>query len=376
MRLKDFDYHLPPDLIAQHPAPDRADSRMLVLDRAAGTFRDSCFRELAQILQPGDVLAVNNSRVLPARLFGHRVGVRSLPIGKKNPARREYLTTEIEVLLARQLDERTWEALVRPGRKIRTGEKIVFESPTHPLSHGRGSETGSGTTLEAEVVGRGEYGLRVLRFPEGVSFTERLEKIGHVPLPPYIHRADQQEDRARYQTVYARERGSVAAPTAGLHFTEEMLRQLEQRGIERVEITLHIGLGTFQPIHTEEITDHQMHPESFTVSPDAAERLNRALREKRRIVAVGTTTVRTLEHLAAEHDGTIVPSSGETRLFILTGFQFRVIGGLLTNFHLPRTTLLMLVSAFAGRELVLKAYEHAVQERYRFYSYGDCMLIL
>ena len=343
---------------------------MLLLDRGSGTFQDSYFRDLPQQLKPGDVLVVNNSRVLPARLFGHRVGLRSQPIGKNNPARREYLTSPIEVLLARQLDARTWEALVKPGRKVRTGEKLVF--------HQAGAEASSShsrAALEAEVIGRGEFGLRILRFPEGVPVLQMLEKIGHIPLPPYIHRPEQEQDRLRYQTVYAREPGSVAAPTAGLHFTNDMLCQLDQRGIERVEITLHVGLGTFQPIHTEEIEKHQMHPETFEVTPEAAARLNRALEEKRRIVAVGTTTVRTLEHLAAGHGGRIEPGSGETRLFILPGFEFRVIGGLLTNFHLPRTTLLMLVAAFAGRERVLAAYEHAVRQRYRFYSYGDCMLI-
>ena len=379
--FKDFDYHLPPELIAQQPAPDRADSRMLALDRAQGSFQDSCFRNLPQLLEPGDLLVVNNSRVLPARLFGHRAGTRSLPIGKKNPARREYLTSPIEVLLARQLDERTWEALVKPGRKIRTGEKLIFHqshSQSPPESSGlpAASQPDSSPVLEAEVIDRGEFGLRVLRFPEGVSLPAMLEKLGHVPLPPYIARPDREQDRERYQTVYARQPGSVAAPTAGLHFTEEMLSQLDQRGVERVEITLHVGLGTFQPIHTDKIEQHQMHPESFEVTADAATRLNQALAKKRRIVAVGTTTVRTLEHLAAQHGGRIEPGAGETRLFILPGFQFRVIGGLLTNFHLPRTTLLMLISAFAGRELVLRAYQHAVRERYRFYSYGDCMLIL
>ncbi len=394
LTLEDFDYHLPPALIAQVPPSDRAGSRMIALDRATGTFQDAYFRELPERLNPGDVLVVNNSRVLPARLFGHRAGLRSQPIGKRNPSRHEYLTSPIEVLLARQLDERTWEALVKPGRKVRTGERLVFESepPFDRLrvpSGAEGRPKGSGPSapsepdspstappLEAEVIGRGEFGLRVLQFPEGVPVTKMIEKVGHIPLPPYIRRPDQDEDRQRYQTVYAREPGSVAAPTAGLHFTEEMLSALDRRGIERVEITLHVGLGTFQPIHEDKIEKHQMHPERFEVAPHAADRLNLALREKRRIVAVGTTTVRTLEHLAMQHGGRIERGGGETRLFILPGFEFRVIGGLLTNFHLPRTTLLMLIAAFAGREPVLAAYNHAVRERYRFYSYGDCMLIL
>lgn len=372
MKLEDFDYHLPPELVAQYPARRRADSRMLVVDRAQGRFQDARFRQLAEFLGPQDVLALNNSRVLPARLLGQRRGVRSQPIGKRNPARQEYLTSPVEVLLVRPLDQGTWEALVRPGRKVRLGEKLVFpgvkEKPALP-----GAKQ---PTLEAEVIGWGEHGLRTLRFFDEGSFEATLQKIGHVPLPPYIHRPDERLDRRRYQTVFARRPGSVAAPTAGLHFTRPLLYELEKRGVEIVEITLHVGLGTFQPIHTPEIERHRLHPEHYEVEPEAAARLNRALEQKRRIVAVGTTTVRTLEHIAAAQQGRIQPGSGETRLLILPGFPFRVIGALLTNFHLPRTTLLMLVSAFAGRELLRAAYEHAVRERYRFYSYGDCMLIL
>ena len=369
LKFENFDYQLPPELIAQHPSQDRAGSRMLVLARASGRCEDSYFRKLGDRLQPGDVLVVNNSRVLPARLLGRRAGVRSMPIGKKNPARGEYLKSAIEALLVRRLDERTWEALVRPGRKVRTGERLIF-------TRGDGTPSAEANSIEAEVIGRGEFGLRVLRFAEGGPLAETLEKVGHIPLPPYIRRDDDDRDRERYQTVYARAPGSVAAPTAGLHFTDEMLQRLEARGVERVEITLHVGLGTFQPIHEDAIEKHELHPEAFEVSESAAERLNRALAEKRRIVAVGTTTVRTLEHLAAAHNGRIEPGRGETRLFIVPGFPFRVIGGMLTNFHLPRTTLVMLVAAFAGREKVLAAYEHAVQQKYRFYSYGDCMLIL
>ena len=430
MRLEDFDYDLPPELVAQYPPPQRADARMLVVHRSNGTFEDGDFQRLPEYLNPGDLLVVNNSRVLPARLFGHRLGLRSQPIGKRNPGRGQYLTSAIEVLLTRQLDERTWEALVRPGRKVRVGERLVFsrtagdqeclsgrvggsdsESPRAgvPIASrfdpggrdrdrrggdvkeaapvavaketGRVAEMESDSlhrcdTLEAEVIGRGEFGIRILRFPEGISVPEMLERVGHVPLPPYIHRLEEELDRQRYQTVYASRPGSVAAPTAGLHFTEQMLSALECAGIERVEITLHVGLGTFQPIHTAQIEQHHLHSESFQVTPEAAARLNQTLAEKRRIVAVGTTTVRTLEHLAALHGGRIEPGSGETQLFIWPGYQFRVVGGLLTNFHLPRTTLLMLVAAFAGRELILAAYEHAVRERYRFYSYGDCTLIL
>ncbi|MCZ6489216.1 MAG: S-adenosylmethionine:tRNA ribosyltransferase-isomerase [Acidobacteria bacterium] len=400
MRLEDFNYRLPSELVAQQPAPRRDDARMLVVDRAAGRFEDAQFRQLPEFLEQGDLVALNNSRVVPARLYGQRKGLGSQPVGRRNPRLSEHLSASIEVLLARQLDKCTWEALVRPGRKVRTGEKLIFTG----TSSGRKAKGQKGQqaepVLEAEVIGRGEYGLRTLRFTDvispGISLLGMLEKIGHVPLPPYIRRPDQKKgarkdarpnekpdekpnekmDKLRYQTVYARPPGSVAAPTAGLHFTEQTLGELEKRGIERVEITLHVGLGTFQPIHTSEIEKHRMHPETFSVTPQAAARLNRALEQKRRVIAVGTTTVRTLEHLAAQHNGRIEPGSGETRLFILPGYEFRVAGGLLTNFHLPGTTLLMLVAAFAGRALILAAYEHAVRERYRFYSYGDCMLIL
>jgi S-adenosylmethionine:tRNA ribosyltransferase-isomerase len=367
MTLDRFDYHLPPDLIAQYPARRRVDSRMLVVHRAAGRIEDSEFRRLPEYLKRGDVLALNNSRVIPARLFGRRLGVRSQPIGRRHPARGEYLTTQIEALLVRSLDDRTWEALVRPGRKVRTGERLIFE----PVA-GRGGKT----RLEAEVIGRGEFGLRTLRFTDAASLTRKIERIGHVPLPPYIRRQDDRSDRLRYQTVYSRERGSVAAPTAGLHFTRAMLTNLAAMGVARAEVTLHVSLGTFQPIHEAEFQGHRLHPESYHVSANAAGRLNEALTEGRRIVAVGTTTVRTLEHVAAKHGGRLAAGSGETELFIRPSFGFRVTGAMLTNFHLPRTTLLMLVCAFAGRELTLDAYQHAVRQQYRFYSYGDCMLIL
>lgn len=377
MQLSDFDYRLPPELIAQHPARRRADSRMLVIHRHERRWEDARFRDLPRYLQPGDVLAVNNSRVIPARLLGYRAGVRSMPIGKNHPKRKEYLTARVEALLARQIDERTWEALVRPGRKIRTGERLIFEAPENPQARGRLS---ADDRLEAEVIGRGEYGVRTLRFEDGASFQKRIRRIGHVPLPPYIHRPEahpeERSDRLRYQTVYARHSGAVAAPTAGLHFTPRVFDELARRGVERAEITLHVGLGTFQPIHTENIDQHVMHPEHYEVSEKTADELNLALQQRRRIVTVGTTTVRTLEHIASEHAGRIAAETGDTRLFIKPGFAFQITGGLLTNFHLPRTTLLMLVAAFTGRELMLAAYEHAVRERYRFYSYGDCMLIL
>jgi S-adenosylmethionine:tRNA ribosyltransferase-isomerase len=374
MRLEDFDYQLPPDLIAQEPLQNRAASRMLVVSRHSDALADASFGDLPNQLSPGDVIVMNNSRVIPARLFGRRAGERAMPIGKRNPKRAEYLSSQIEVLLARRLDVRTWEALVRPGRKIRVGEKLIFSRDDLAQSQ-KGQEENTNTLLEADVIGRGEYGLRTVRFSEDADFLEKLEKLGHVPLPPYIRREDESSDRSRYQTVYAQAPGSVAAPTAGLHFTQDLLACLRQRGIETVEITLHVGLGTFQPIHVNEIEQHKMHPESFEVSPQAAARINLALDEGRKVFAVGTTTVRTLEHIAQQNEGRIVAGCDDTRLFILPGFRFRVVSGLLTNFHLPQTTLLMLISAFAGRERILRAYNHAVQERYRFYSYGDCMLI-
>jgi S-adenosylmethionine:tRNA ribosyltransferase-isomerase len=359
MLVSDFDYHLPEELIAQEPLGDRAASRMLRLDRSTGRCQDRQFRDLPDLVRPGDLLVVNNTRVFAARLYGSRSGARSQPVSARNPAAKEFLRGKVEILLTRPVSEFEWEALVHPGRKIGVGEKLYF---------------GGDRELEAEVIARGTFGERTLRFKPTADFFEIVERIGHVPLPPYIGRDDRPEDRARYQTVYARERGSVAAPTAGLHFTPEILERIRQRRVEVAEITLHVGLGTFQPVRVERIEEHRMHREWFRVSPAAAAQINRALDEGRRVVAVGTTTVRTLEFSARE-TGRVQAGSGEADLFIYPGFQFRVIGALLTNFHLPKSTLLMLVSAFAGREHVLAAYEHAVRERYRFYSYGDCMFI-
>jgi S-adenosylmethionine:tRNA ribosyltransferase-isomerase len=267
----------------------------------------------------------------------------------------------VEALLVRRvpgLDE-TWEALVRPGRKIGVGERLFF---------------GGAGELEAEIIGRGDFGERTLRFSPVSDFFGILERIGHVPLPPYIARSDRAADRERYQTVFARERGSVAAPTAGLHFTSEILDRLRARRVETTEVTLHVGLGTFQPVHAEVVEENKLHREWYRISEDAALRINRALDSGRRIIAIGTTTVRTLE-FAARESGRVALQSGEADLFIYPGFQFRVVGGMLTNFHLPKSTLLMLVSAFAGRERILNAYHHAVEQKYRFYSYGDCMFI-
>ncbi len=361
MLLSDFDYPLPTELIASRPLAERDASRMMLVDRAAQRFADRRFHELPQILQPGDLLVFNNTKVFPARLLGRRRGKGAQKIGKHNPALREFLTAEVELMLTRQESEEVWQGLVHPGRKVRVGESLVF---------------GDGE-LEAEVLGRGEYGVRRVQLTarQG-SIDDAIDRLGHVPLPPYIHRPDEAADRETYQTLYAKVRGAVAAPTAGLHFTDRVFESLCARGVETCEITLHVGLGTFQPVRTEHVEKHVMEAERFEISDTAAAAVNRALDEGRRVVAVGTTSVRTLEQAASEHAGRIVPGRGETNLFIYPGFEFRITSAMLTNFHLPRSTLLMLVCAFAGRDFTLRAYEHAVTERYRFYSYGDCMLIV
>ena len=364
MLVSDFDFDLPEELIAQEPPAERSASRMLVLDRQTGVFRDEQFRQFPECLRGGDVLVLNNSRVFPARLFGRRSGSRSLPLSPSNPASREFLKGRVEVLLTRQLGNNEWEALVRPGRKLGVGEVLWF-----------GEGEGGPPVLEAAIVGRGEYGERRLRFATVPDFFARLERVGHVPLPPYISREDRASDRERYQTVFAQQSGSAAAPTAGLHFTSEILERIRERGVEIAEIALHVGLGTFQPLREETVEANKLHVESYEISSAAAATINRALEDHRRIVAVGTTVVRTLEHSAQRGSGKILPGAAETSIFIYPGFQFQAVGAMLTNFHLPRSSLLMLVSAFAGRERVLKAYEHAVQERYRFFSYGDCLLV-
>lgn len=362
MQVSAFDYELPPELIAREPLPERSASRMLLIRRDREGWEDWRFRDLPELLHRDDLLVLNNTRVFPARLFGRRLGLRAVPLSPRNPASRNYLHGRVEVLLLRQVstEPNEWEGLVRPGRKVASGERIVFGEHE----------------LEAQVVARGEFGERRLRFAPAEDFFGALDRLGHVPLPPYLGRDDRPADRERYQTVYAREPGSAAAPTAGLHFTQEILEQLRDLGIETAEITLHVGLGTFQPVHGERVEEHTMHREWYCISPEAANQLNRARASGRRIVAVGTTTVRTLEHAIARNpESLFAAGSSEADLFIYPGFRFRSVGALLTNFHLPRSTLLMLVSAFAGREPVLAAYAHAVRERYRFYSYGDCMLI-
>jgi S-adenosylmethionine:tRNA ribosyltransferase-isomerase len=354
LRVADFDYELPEELIAQEPPAERGASRMLAMDRATGTLRDAMFADLPAFLRAGDLLVLNDSRVIPARLYARRTLRRE----KEKP------TGRIEVMLTEPVGENQWKALVRPGRKVAIGEILLFPSPSGSVE------------LKAEVLERGAYGERLLQFEPADDFYARLDRIGHVPLPPYIHRDDAVEDRERYQTVYSLERGSVAAPTAGLHFTQDMLMRLTNIGVEMARITLHVGLGTFAPLRVERVVEVRLHRERYTLSEDAAIAINRAVRDGRRILAVGTTVVRTLEHCAIEAGGgLLVPHAGSTEIFISPGFPFQLVSGLLTNFHLPRSSLLMLVSAFAGRERVLAAYRHAVEQRYRFFSYGDCTLI-
>jgi S-adenosylmethionine:tRNA ribosyltransferase-isomerase len=350
MDVRDFDFDLPPELIAQEPAPQRGASRMLFLSRATGAVSHRTIAALPELLEPGSVLVINNTRVFPARLLGRRV-----PSGGA-----------VECLLIGHAEAGEWEALMHPGQKLRAGAQVVFEGTR---------------TLYGEVLDRRFHGRRSIRLwtDNGCSVDEIVEvvdAIGHVPLPPYIKRDDQPYDRDRYQTIFARSRGSVAAPTAGLHFTPELVARCAGRGVAIAEITLHVGYGTFQPVRVEQIEDHRVEPERYEIGRTAAETITAALQQKRRIVAVGTTTTRTLEAVAREHDGQIVAGTGWADVFIYPGFAFRVVSGLLTNFHLPRSSLLMLVSAFAGRERVLEAYRLAIADRYRFYSYGDAMLIL
>ncbi|MFZ1052002.1 MAG: tRNA preQ1(34) S-adenosylmethionine ribosyltransferase-isomerase QueA [Candidatus Sulfotelmatobacter sp.] len=362
MLVSDFHFHLPDELIAQEPLAARDASRMLHVQRTSGQWSDREFREFPDLLRPGDLVVFNNTRVFPARLYGRRGGARAQAVSPHNPAARDFLHARIEVLLTRQIsaDPNDWECLVRPGRKIGLGECLFF---------------GERDELQAEVLARAEFGERRIRFQPVTDFFAALDRIGHVPLPPYISRADSPRDHERYQTVYAAQLGSVAAPTAGLHFTPEILDRIRQRGAETADITLHVGLGTFQPIRVERVEDHKLHSESYSISPGAASAINQALRTARRIVAIGTTTVRTLEHAVRLGAGTIVAGAAAADLFIYPGFEFKVVQAMLTNFHLPQSSLLMLVSAFGGKENILRAYEHAVSEKYRFYSYGDCMFI-
>ena len=390
MQVSDFNYDLPQELIAQEPLDDRAASRLLHVQCAEGQLqvressacplpgcwlKDLRFRDLPQLLRPGDLVVFNNTRVFPARLYGRRGGLKSQPVSVRNPAARDFLHGRIEVLLTRQLqsEPNEWECLVRPGRKIGVGEHLFFGEHGEHDEHDEHEEQHD--DLRAEVIARGSFGERRIRFAPVDDFFARVEKIGHIPLPPYIARADSSTDRERYQTVYARERGSVAAPTAGLHFTPEILARMRERRIETAEVTLHVGLGTFQPVRSQRVEEHELHSEAYCISAEAAEKINRARRESRRVVAIGTTTVRTLEYAAQQSAGEIRPASGEANLFIYPGYKFQIVRALLTNFHLPQSTLLMLVCALGGKENIMRAYEHAVAERYRFYSYGDCMFV-
>ncbi len=345
MDLSKFDYELPESSIAQEPLADRAASRMLVLYRNGEHWEDRMFREFPSFLSPGDCLVLNDSKVFPSRLFGHRAGMHSLPVGKNNPKLRENLSGRVEVFLLEPQsgDKLTWSALVRPGRKMRTGERIEFDED-----------------LEAEILSRGDFGERTLRFHTSQPIYDALQRVGHVPLPPYIKRADRPEDRDRYQTVFARKTGSVAAPTAGLHFTPEILEECRRSGAGIAHVTLHVGLGTFQPVRGE-----TLHSEHFEIATENLSRMEAA----RRLVCVGTTSVRAVESHA-------LGRSGETDLFIRPGFEFHRTGAMLTNFHLPQSSLLMLVCALAGTDFMLAAYRHAAKAGYRFYSYGDCMLIV
>ena len=341
LKKKDFYFDLPKELIAQDPLEDRASSRLLVLDKDTGAVSHHVFREVADYLRPGDCLVLNDTKVIPARLLGQREGTGA----------------HVEVLLLKRLESDVWEALVRPGKKCRPGTGLTF---------------GDGL-LKAQVLETGEEGSRLIRFFYEGIFEEVLDRLGEMPLPPYI--THKLEDKNRYQTVYAKYEGSAAAPTAGLHFTQELLEQIREKGVEIVSVTLHVGLGTFRPVKEENVLDHHMHSEHYQVSLEAAEKINRAREAGGRIICVGTTSCLTLES-AADEEGKVRPGSGDTDIFIYPGYRFKVLDALITNFHLPESTLVMLVSALAGREQVLEAYEEAVRERYRFFSFGDAMIVV
>jgi S-adenosylmethionine:tRNA ribosyltransferase-isomerase len=367
MNVSDFDFNLPDELIAQEAAP-RGTSRLLVVDRATGAHRHGSIVELPSLLRPGDLLVVNNTRVFAARLLGHRVpsggAVECLLLATEQHAFTR-AAEQHESRFATEEHGRTqdWDCLMHPGQKLKPGALVRFEGPAGVLT--------------AEVIARHFQGRRTIRLSSesGGDVEALIDALGHMPLPPYIKRGDTLADRERYQTVFARVRGSVAAPTAGLHFTPELLAALDDRGIERAEVTLHVGYGTFKPVRVERVEDHTVDPEHYEISPEAASAIARAQHEGRRIIAVGTTTTRALEDAATRGGGRVSPGSGTASLFMYPGHQFRVIGGLLTNFHLPASSLLMLVAAFGGKERVLEAYRDAVERRYRFYSYGDAMLI-
>ena len=340
MRKEDFNFDLPEELIAQDPLEDRSSSRLLVLDKKTGKTEHHVFREIIEYLEAGDCLVINDTKVIPARLIGSKIGTDA----------------KIEVLLLKRKENDVWETLVKPGKKAKIGTRISF---------------GDGL-LVGEVVDIVEEGNRLIHFEYEGIFEEILDRLGQMPLPPYI--THQLEDKNRYQTVYAKHSGSAAAPTAGLHFTPELLKKIEEKGVQIARVTLHVGLGTFRPVKVDNILEHHMHSEFYQIEEEAAEKINTAKANGKRVIAVGTTSCRTIES-AAKEDGTIAPVSGWTDIFIYPGYQFKVLDCLITNFHLPESTLVMLVSALAGREHVLNAYEEAIKERYRFFSFGDAMFI-
>ena len=341
MNTADFDFHLPEELIAQTPLEKRDASRLLVVDRSSGEFSDQHFDSIIDQLQPGDALVMNNTRVLPARLYGEKPGTGG----------------HVELLLLKNTEGDQWEVLAKPAKRLKVGAQVSF---------------GDGR-LTATVVEELEHGGRIVRFDYQGIFLEVLESLGEMPLPPYIH--EKLADRERYQTVYAKENGSAAAPTAGLHFTKELLAQIEAKGVKLVYLTLHVGLGTFRPVSVDNLDDHEMHSEFYTLSEEAADTLREVKANSHRVIAVGTTSIRTLETIGNKFQGDIQADSGWTNIFIKPGYQWQIVDAFSTNFHLPKSTLVMLVSAFAGRDLTLKAYEHAIAERYRFFSFGDAMFI-
>lgn len=347
MKLDDFDYNLPEELIAQTPLANRADSKLLVIDRQTGLYEDKNFGDIFSYLRAGDTLVLNDTRVIPARLIGQTADTKS----------------KIEIFLLKPLNDTDWEVLVKPGKKARLGRELVF-----------GEERGSKYLLTAEIIEHTDAGGRVVRFSFTGIFNEILDQLGTMPLPPYIQA--KLDDQERYQTVYAKHRGSVAAPTAGLHFQEDTMDELQTRGVNLAFVTLHVGLGTFRPVQAEDIRDHQMHAEYYELSRETAKIINRTKNNNGRVISVGTTSTRVIESLAV--DGILAEddASGWTDIFIYPGYDFKIIDGLLTNFHLPKSSLIMLVSALAGRENILAAYEHAVAKQYRFFSFGDAMLIL
>ena len=341
MNTADFDFHLPEELIAQTPLEKRDASRLLVVDRSSGEFSDQHFDSIIDQLQPGDALVMNNTRVLPARLYGEKPGTGG----------------HVELLLLKNIEGDHWEVLAKPAKRLKVGAQVSF---------------GDGR-LTATVVEELEHGGRIVRFDYQGIFLEVLESLGEMPLPPYIH--EKLADRECYQTVYAKENGSAAAPTAGLHFTKELLAQIEAKGVKLVYLTLHVGLGTFRPVSVDNLDDHEMHSEFYTLSEEAAATLREVKANGHRVIAVGTTSIRTLETIGNKFQGDIQADSGWTNIFIKPGYQWQIVDAFSTNFHLPKSTLVMLVSAFAGRDLTLKAYEHAIAERYRFFSFGDAMFI-